>query len=100
MKPAERESVRAVLDQTRTPDNALARRLLARPVFEFDLDNPLRVDDCERCGSVHWRDCICDPSLQRGTPTDAEIEKGRAERLTRAERGVAQHRDNPAELET
>ncbi|MGC4088409.1 MAG: hypothetical protein QM756_11035 [Polyangiaceae bacterium] len=31
----------------------------------FDLENPLRVDNCELCGAVHWRDCVCDPNQSR-----------------------------------
>jgi hypothetical protein len=53
----------------------------------FDLDNPLRVDDCERCGAVHWRDCVCDPDQVHRQPTHAEIERARASLLTRAEIG-------------
>jgi len=26
----------------------------------YDLDNPLPVDDCERCGAEHWSKCRCD----------------------------------------
>ena len=51
----------------------------------YDFDNPLRVDDCERCGAIDWRDCICDPSRPNRQPTAAEIEAARARRLTRAE---------------
>ena len=52
----------------------------------YDLDTPLRVDDCPRCLAVHWRDCICDPDNPRRVPTDAEVEAAREQRLTRAER--------------
>jgi hypothetical protein len=52
-----------------------------------DLDNPLRVDDCEECGAVHWRDCVCDPSRPRRRPSLAELDAARRERLTRSERG-------------
>lgn len=52
-----------------------------------DLENPLRVDDCARCGAVHWRDCICDPSRPHQVPTPDELEAARDERLSQAERG-------------
>jgi hypothetical protein len=51
----------------------------------FDLDNPLRVDDCEACGAISWRDCTCVPGARRA-PTEAEIEAAREERLSRLER--------------
>lgn len=51
-----------------------------------DLDTPLRVDDCERCGAIHWRDCVCDPSRPRFVPTPKQVEESRDERLTKAER--------------
>jgi hypothetical protein len=51
----------------------------------FDLDNPLRFDDCERCGAIDWRDCICDPRRPNRQPTPAEIERKRQSRLARAE---------------
>jgi hypothetical protein len=54
----------------------------------FDLDNPLRVDDCQRCGATHWRDCICDSRYPNRQPTAAEIETARQARLTRAERAT------------
>jgi hypothetical protein len=52
----------------------------------FDLENPLRVDNCEQCGAVHWRDCICSPDRPFRQPTQAELEAGREERLARPER--------------
>lgn len=51
----------------------------------FDLDHPLRVDDCEVCGAVHWRDCTCTPGVRR-EPTAEEVEFAREERLSRLER--------------
>jgi hypothetical protein len=52
----------------------------------FDLENPLRVDNCEQCGAIHWRDCVCDPTRPLRQPTEAELEVGREERLSRLER--------------
>jgi hypothetical protein len=52
-----------------------------------DFDNPLRLDCCDRCGAVHWGDCVCDPARPYRQPTPAEIEHARTARLTRAERG-------------
>jgi hypothetical protein len=52
----------------------------------YDLDNPLRLDNCDRCDAVYWRDCICDSSRPNHQPTAAEIERSRQQRLTRAER--------------
>jgi hypothetical protein len=52
-----------------------------------DLDSPLRVDDCERCGAVDWRDCVCDASRPHRQPTPDELELAREERLSLAERG-------------
>jgi hypothetical protein len=52
----------------------------------YDLDNPLRVDNCDRCGAIHWRDCRCDPTHPRTPPTPEQIEAARRERLARAER--------------
>lgn len=51
-----------------------------------DLDSPLRVDDCERCGAIHWRDCVCTPARTRPAPSAAELELAREERLSRHER--------------
>jgi hypothetical protein len=53
-----------------------------------DLDHPLRLDNCQKCGVVHWRDCVCTPGVRR-EPTAEEIETGREERLSLAERGRA-----------
>jgi hypothetical protein len=50
-----------------------------------DLDNPLRVDNCEMCGAVHWADCVCSPESPHRVPTDQEIEAARKARLVRAE---------------
>lgn len=52
----------------------------------FDLDNPLAVDDCLRCGFVGF-DCICASRRPGWQPTGAEIERARQQRLTRAEHG-------------
>jgi hypothetical protein len=52
----------------------------------YDLDQPLRVDDCVRCGAIDWRDCSCDPSRPNRQPTPAELEAARQARLTRTER--------------
>jgi hypothetical protein len=51
----------------------------------LDFDNPLRVDDCDVCGAVHWRDCVCVPGARR-EPTAEELEFAREERLSRLER--------------
>lgn len=51
-----------------------------------DLDHRLRIDDCDHCGAIHWRDCVCDPRRPRHVPTADEIERARRARLTRAER--------------
>ncbi|MEO7033100.1 MAG: hypothetical protein ABI548_04615 [Polyangiaceae bacterium] len=51
----------------------------------YDLDNPLRVDNCDRCGALNWRECICDSSRPFRQPTQIEIERARDERLTLAE---------------
>jgi hypothetical protein len=66
MSPADRESVRLVLDQADTPEDALARKIIARPVFEFDLKNPLEIDNCDMCGAPNWRECACVPNAQQG----------------------------------
>ena len=52
----------------------------------YDLVNPLRVDNCEQCGAIHWADCTCVPGATRREPTAAELEAGREERLSRLER--------------
>jgi len=49
------------------------------------LDNPMRVDGCDLCDAVDWRDCCCDPTRPRRLPTEAEIEQARRARLSRAE---------------
>jgi len=54
-------------------------------VNAFDLDNPLRLDDCPQCGAVHWRDCVCVPAV-REVPNESEIEAARDSRLSCAER--------------
>jgi formylglycine-generating enzyme required for sulfatase activity len=51
----------------------------------YDLDNPLRVDCCDVCDAVNWRECICDPTRPRRKPTEAELERARRARLTRSE---------------
>ena len=50
-----------------------------------DLDQRLSVDDCEMCGAVDWKDCVCVPAPQRRAPTAVEIERGRSSRLSRRE---------------
>jgi hypothetical protein len=41
-------------------ERARASRLTSAELasFSYDLDNPLRTDDCERCGFA-WQACIC-----------------------------------------
>lgn len=51
----------------------------------YDLDNPLRLDSCDRCGATNWRECICDCNRPYRQPTAAELEAARRTRLTRAE---------------
>lgn len=76
MSPATRESIRVALDLTGTPDHALARRLLARDT------NPL-ADVCVLCAR-EWTACLCSqPETPRSKP---DLERGRRERLVRAER--------------
>jgi hypothetical protein len=50
----------------------------------FDLDHPLNVDECLRCGFVGF-ECICDPSRPARQPTAFEIERARQSRLTKSE---------------
>lgn len=85
MSPARRASARAFLDEIGAPEHALARKLIAQPTFAFDLDNPLRLDNCEVCGAIHWRDCVCDLSAPRSAPTPRAVERARSLRLVRAE---------------
>ncbi|MEI9951636.1 MAG: hypothetical protein WDO74_22315 [Pseudomonadota bacterium] len=85
MMPALRESVRAFLDEIDTPHNAPARRMLERSSLAYDLDHPLRLDNCERCGAIDWRDCCCDPCAPRTAPTPQAVNQSRALRLLRAE---------------
>ena len=87
MNAALRECARAFMNEIGTPHDAPARRMLERSSFAFDLENPLRVDNCEVCGAIHWRDCCCDPCAQRAAPTPAAIERSRALRLVRVECG-------------
>ena len=52
-----------------------------------DLDHSLRLDNCEACGAIDWKDCVCSPDARaHRTPTAAELERSRAERLSQAER--------------
>lgn len=83
MSPAARTRLQLELDQARTPADAPARKLVA---LACGFESPLRTDDCERCGAIDWRDCVCDPARPYRTPTPAEIERAREARLTRAER--------------
>lgn len=87
MSPAHRESTRAFLNEIGTPHDAPARRMLERTSFGFDLDHPLRVDNCEVCGAIDWRDCCCDPCAPRSAPTPQAVNQSRALRLLRAEVG-------------
>ncbi|HKY37221.1 MAG TPA: hypothetical protein VJN18_14860 [Polyangiaceae bacterium] len=32
--------------------------------FSYDLDHPLRTDDCERCGFA-WQSCVCNANAVR-----------------------------------
>jgi hypothetical protein len=86
MNPAVRECARVFLDEIGTPHDAPARRMLERSSFAFDLENPLRLDNCDARGAIHWRDYCCDPSAQRATPSPAAVERSRTLRLVRAER--------------
>ena len=85
MNAALRESTRAFLNEIQTPHDAPARRRLERSSFAHDLDNPLRCDDCEQCGAIHWRDCVCDPCAPRTAPTPQAVQRSRDLRLVRAE---------------
>jgi hypothetical protein len=85
MSPALREGARAFFNEIGTPHDAPARRMLERSSFGFDLENPLRVDNCEICGAVCWRDCVCNPNTPRSAPTPEAVERARALRLMRAE---------------
>lgn len=51
----------------------------------YDLDHPLKLDSCDRCGAANWRECMCDCSRPYRQPTPAELESARRTRLTRAE---------------
>ena len=85
MNPAARESVRLALDQSGTPDDALGRRLIAAATCAFSPQETPEPDICLLCGLEGWG-CVCDPCPPRETSSAAEIERGRGERLTRAER--------------
>jgi hypothetical protein len=72
MSPARRESLRSLFDETGTPDHALGRKLL-------------RLDNCQACGAIHWRDCCCESTELRAEPTPVAVERSRGLRLVRAE---------------
>ena len=84
MNAALREGARAFFNEIGTPHDAPARRMLERSSFTFDLENPLRVDNCEQCGAIHWRDCCCDPSSQ-SEPSSTKAHEARRARLMRHE---------------
>ncbi len=52
----ERQWRQAANDAERARHERLTRAELAS--FSYDLDNPLRTDDCERCGFC-WQACVC-----------------------------------------
>jgi hypothetical protein len=56
LKRLERQWREAANDAERERTSRLTRAELAS--FSYDLDNPLRVDDCERCGFC-WQACVC-----------------------------------------
>jgi hypothetical protein len=76
MSPATRERVRIELDRAGTPDDALARKLAG---IDHPFGDTIDVDGCQRCGEPWWG-CICDPSRPFRQPTEAEIQRARAER--------------------
>lgn len=85
MSPGRRESLRALLDETGTPDHALARKLIAAPptCAYYPPDRP-EVDVCLVCGLEGWG-CVCDPCAPREEPTAEQLDLARESRLTRAE---------------
>ena len=82
MSPARRESLRALLDETRTPEHAHARKLLASAAY-WPPEQP-EIDACLLCG-LEGFGCVCDPTA----PSD--VERQRRTRLTRSE--LAAERD-------
>lgn len=86
MNPAERESVRLALDQSGTPEDALGRKLIgtAATCAYFPPERP-EPDICLLCGLEGWG-CLCDPCEPTKPPTPRQLERGRDERLMRAER--------------
>ena len=85
MEPAHRESVRIVLDQSDTPDDALGRKLIAAASIGayYPPERP-EIDVCLVCGLEGWG-CVCDPCAPSEAPTAEQVENGRESRLTRAE---------------
>jgi hypothetical protein len=82
--PAERERVRAVLDQSRTPPDAYARTLLATAAC-FPPEHS-ETDVCLLCDLEGWS-CICSPTAH-GVRAEDEIDEARETRLTCAERAT------------
>lgn len=85
MNPAARESVRLALDQSGTPDDALGRRLIAASTSAYFPPEAPESDICMLCGLEGWG-CVCDPCPQREATIPEKLERGRDERLMRAER--------------
>jgi hypothetical protein len=85
VSPADRESVRAVLDQSDTPDDALGRKLIAAASCAYYPPERPEIDICLACGFEGWG-CICDPCAPREEPTPERLELARESRMMRAER--------------
>jgi len=85
VNPAERESVRAMLDQTGTPDDALGRRLIAAANGAYYPPELPESDVCLLCGLEGWG-CVCDPCAPCEAPSSEQLGRARESRLTRAER--------------
>ena len=60
MGPAQRESVRLVLDQSDTPADALGRKLIATSSCAYYPPERPEVDICPVCGLEGWG-CTCEP---------------------------------------
>jgi len=85
MEPSHRESVRIVLDQSDTPDDALGRKLIATATCVYYPPERPEIDICLVCGLEGWG-CVCDPCAPHDEPTAEHLELARESRLTRAER--------------